>query len=63
MTDRLRFIQKNDITWEKPNGFPNGRAALRRFSINYEHIFFFVKDESEYYFQTQYEPYESDPSK
>jgi DNA modification methylase len=63
MTDRLGFIQKNDIIWEKPNGFPNGRAALRRFSINYEHIFFFVKDESGYYFQTQYEPYESDPSK
>ena len=63
MTDKLGFIQKNDIIWEKPNGFPNGRAALRRFSINYEHVFFFVKDESEYYFQTQYEPYESDPSK
>ena len=63
MTDKLGFIQKNDIIWEKPNGFPNGRAALRRFSINYEHIFFFVKDEREYYFQTQYEPYESDPSK
>jgi DNA modification methylase len=63
MTDRLGFIQKNDIIWEKPNGFPNGRAALRRFSINNEHIFFFVKDESEYYFKTQYEPYESSPSK
>jgi DNA modification methylase len=62
MTERLRFVLKNDIIWEKPNGFPNGAAARRRFSINYEHVFFFVKDSRDYYFQTQYEPYATDPS-
>jgi DNA modification methylase len=61
MTERLGFVLKNDIIWEKPNGFPNGAAARRRFSINYEHVFFFVKDSSDYYFQTQYEPYATDP--
>src|SRR5205823_12273529 len=62
MTDRLGFVQKDDIRAEKPNGFPNGAAARRRFSINYEHVFFFVKDTQYYYFQTQYEPYKTDPS-
>ncbi|MDQ6862792.1 MAG: site-specific DNA-methyltransferase [Thermoproteota archaeon] len=62
MTDRLGFVLKNDIIWEKPNGIPNGAAARRRFSINYEHVLFFVKDSREYYFQTQYEPYVTDPS-
>ena len=62
MTERLGFVLKNDIIWEKPNAFPNGAAARRRFSINYEHVFFFVKDSRDYYFQTQYEPYETDPS-
>jgi DNA modification methylase len=37
--------------------------ARRRFSINYEHVFFFVKDKRKYYFQTQYEPYETDLSR
>ena len=62
MTDRLGFVLKTDIIWEKPNGFPNGAAARRRFSINYEHVLFFVKDSRDYYFQTQYEPYTTDPS-
>jgi DNA methylase len=62
MTDRLRFIQKNEIIWGKPNGFPNGAAARRRFFINYEHVLFYVKDKNKYYFQTQYEPYKTDPS-
>lgn len=62
MTDGLGFVLKNDIIWKKPNGFPNGAAARRRFSINYEHVLFFVKDKSKYYFQTQYEPYVTDPS-
>jgi len=62
MTERLGFVLKNDIIWSKPNGFPNGAAARRRFSINYEHILFFVKDSRDYYFRTQYENYVSDPS-
>lgn len=62
MTDQLGFVLKNDIIWEKPNGFPNGAAARRRFSINHEHVLFFVKDSKDYYFQTQYEPYTTDPS-
>ncbi|MFZ0510145.1 MAG: hypothetical protein WAM14_00950 [Candidatus Nitrosopolaris sp.] len=40
MTDRLGFVLKNDTIWEKPNGFPNGAAARRRFSIKYEHVLF-----------------------
>jgi len=63
MTDRLGFVLKNDVIWEKPNGFPNGAAARRRFSVNYEHVLLFVKDGGKYYFQTRYEPYETDPSR
>jgi DNA modification methylase len=43
MTDRVGFVLKNDIIWNKPNGFPNGAAARRRFSISHEHVFFLVK--------------------
>ena len=29
MSERLGFVLKTDIIWEKPNGFPNGAAARR----------------------------------
>ena len=44
---------RNDIIWEKPNSLPS--SVVDRFSVNYEHIFFFVKNKK-YYFEQQFEP-------
>lgn len=43
----------NKIIWHKPNPLPS--SAKRRFTMDYEHIFFFTKSKK-YYFKTQYEP-------
>ena len=51
MVDR-KWILRNDIIWEKPNAIPS--SAKDRFTVNYEHIFFFVKQEK-YYFKQQLE--------
>lgn len=48
------WIIPNKIIWHKPNIMP--RPCKKRFIVNYEEIFFFVKQEN-YYFQTQYEPF------
>jgi len=53
MIDR-GWILRNDIIWHKPNCMPS--SATDRFTVDYEHIFFFVKSQR-YYFKTQYEPY------
>jgi DNA modification methylase len=51
MIDR-GWILRNDIIWHKPNCMPS--SATDRFTVDYEHIFFFVKSQR-YYFKTQYE--------
>lgn len=48
------WILRNDIIWQKPNAMPN--AVKDRFTIDYEHLFFFVKNQN-YYFNQQFEPY------
>ena len=48
------WILRNDIIWYKPNCMPS--SAKDRFTVDYEHIFFFTKDKK-YYFKTQYEEY------
>ena len=53
MIDR-GWILRNDIIWHKPNCMPS--SATDRFTVDYEHIFFFVKSQR-YYFKTQYEPF------
>ena len=53
MIDR-GWILRNDIIWHKPNCMPS--SATDRFTVDYEHVFFFVKSQR-YYFKTQYEPF------
>jgi site-specific DNA-methyltransferase (adenine-specific) len=48
------WVLRNDLIWQKPNCSPS--SAKDRFTIDYEHIFFFTKSQK-YYFQTQYEPH------
>ena len=55
MCDR-GWILRNDLIWHKPNCFPS--SVKDRFTVDYEHIFFFVKNEK-YYFEQQFEPYAS----
>lgn len=53
MIDR-GWICRNDIIWQKPNAIPS--SAKDRFTVDYEHFFWFLKKEK-YYFDTRYEPY------
>lgn len=51
------WILRNDIIWHKPNCMPS--SAKDRFTVDYEHVFFFTKSKK-YYFKTQYEPHSRD---
>ena len=52
------WILRNDIIWYKPNCMPS--SATDRFTVDYEHIFFFTKSQN-YYFETQYEQFGDKP--
>jgi site-specific DNA-methyltransferase (adenine-specific) len=47
------WILRNDIIWQKPNAMPH--PVKDRFTVDYEHIFFFVKQEK-YFFEQAFEP-------
>lgn len=53
MTNR-GWILRNRLIWHKPNAMPS--SASDRFTVDYEDIFFFVKNKK-YYFETQREPH------
>lgn len=53
MTNR-GWILRNEIIWHKPNSMPS--SAKDRFTVDFEKMFFFVKNQK-YYFDTQYEPW------
>ena len=55
MTDR-GWILRNEIIWYKPNCMPS--SVDDRFTVDFEKIFFFVKNKK-YYFEQQFEPHES----
>ena len=55
MIDR-GWILRNKIIWHKPNVMP--QSIKDRFIVDWEYLFFFSK-QREYYFNTQYEPYQS----
>jgi len=57
MIDR-GWILRNKIIWHKPNVMP--QSIKDRFTVDWEYLFFFSK-QKEYYFNTQYEPFRSDP--
>lgn len=46
---------RNQIIWHKPNQMPS--SATDRFTVDFEEIFFFVKQSTGYYFEQQLEPY------
>jgi site-specific DNA-methyltransferase (cytosine-N4-specific) len=48
------WILRNDIIWHKPNQMPT--SAKDRFTLDYEHLFFFTKKNKDYYFEQQLEP-------
>lgn len=50
------WILRNELIWHKPNCMPS--SAKDRFTIDFEKIFFFVKNK-DYFFDTQYEPLRS----
>jgi len=52
MADR-GWILRNEIIWEKPNALPS--SVKDRFTVDFEKIFFFVK-QKKYYFEQQFEP-------
>jgi len=54
MIDRGWTI-RNQIIWHKPNQMPS--SATDRFTVDFEKIFFFVKQPMGYYFEQQLEPY------
>lgn len=51
---RAGWKRKNTIIWWKPNAMPS--SAKRRFTIDFEYVYFFVKNTKKYFFETQYEP-------
>ena len=51
MTER-GWIERNEIIWRKPNAMPV--SVKDRFTIDFEKIFFFTKEEK-YYFEQQFE--------
>jgi len=53
MIDRGWTI-RNQIIWHKPNQMPS--SAKDRFTVDFEKVFFFVKQPTGYYFEQQLEP-------
>jgi DNA modification methylase len=49
----LGWTLRNEIIWHKPNCLPS--SARDRFTVDFEKLFFFVKNRR-YYFQQQFEP-------
>lgn len=49
------FILRNTIIWKKPNPTPGGSADFRKFTNDYEFLFWFVKTDK-YKFNRQSEP-------
>ena len=48
------WILRNELIWHKPNCMPN--SVKDRFTVDFEKMFFFVKNRK-YYFEQQYEPF------
>ena len=58
MIDSGKWCLRNDIIWYKRNGQPN--TSPSRFGLgDYEHVYFFTKQSTDYYFKPQYEPFTS----
>lgn len=53
MTDNHGWVERNAIVWHKPNAMPDG--VKNRCSMDYEMLYFFVKN-NKYYFERVLEP-------
>jgi len=53
--DQLGLACINDIIWYKRNSMPQGKN--RRFNVNFEYCFLFVKNQKKNTFKIQYEPF------
>lgn len=53
MIDR-GWVLRNKIIWHKPNQMPS--PADDRFTVDFENIYFFTKQDKGYYFEQQLEP-------
>jgi DNA modification methylase len=51
----MGWCLRNQIIWHKPNQMP--ASVKDRFTVDFEKVFFFVKQPKEYYFKQQIEPY------
>jgi DNA modification methylase len=51
----MGWCLRNQLIWHKPNQMPS--SATDRFTVDFEKIFFFVKQPTGYYFEQQLEPY------
>ena len=51
------WVLRNELIWHKPNSMPT--SAIDRFTVDFEKIFFFVKQQK-YYFEQQLEPYKNE---
>jgi DNA modification methylase len=54
------WVRRNTVVWHKKNCMPS--SAKDRFTTDFEYFYFFTKSQK-YYFETQYEPIQSDPNK
>lgn len=52
------WILRNELIWWKPNSMPS--SARDRFTVDFEKVFFFVKNKK-YYFEQQFEKHQSKP--
>lgn len=57
MTDELQMIQRNNINWFKPSCKPE--SATDRFTVDFELIGFFTKISQGYFFEQQFERFET----
>jgi DNA modification methylase len=58
MIDHGGWTLRNKIIWHKPNVMPS--SIKDRFTASHEYVLFFTKSK-QYYFETQYEPYQTSP--
>lgn len=47
---KVGYILRNDIIWYKPNAMPSGGKVINKFTNCYEHILFFTKIDTGYFF-------------
>lgn len=57
MTDRLGWLKRNTIIWNKLNCLPSSQKD--RFTVDFEPVYFYVKNEK-YFFEQQREPQKKD---